>query len=107
MYVVAIGWIYVVGMAAIAEAMSPQGTWLGALMTFVGWGVLPLALVLYILGTPARKRRLREQNLREQAQAPAQAEASTRQETAAEAHPAEPNASSADGTLRRSAHPKS
>ena len=105
MYVVAIGWIYVVGMAAIAEAMSPQGTWLGALMTFVGWGVLPLALVLYILGTPARKRRLREQTLREQA--PAQAEASTRQETATEAHPAEPNASSADGTLRRSAHPKS
>ncbi len=105
MYVVAIGWIYVVGMAAIAEAMSPQGTWLGALMTFVGWGVLPLALVLYILGTPARKRRLREQNLREQA--PAQAEAFACQETATEAHPAEPNASSADGTLRRSAHPKS
>ena len=73
MYVVAIGWIYVVGMAAIAEGMSSQGTWLGALMTFVGWGVLPLALVLYILGTPARKRRLREQTLREHVD-PVQAE---------------------------------
>ena len=61
MYVVAIGWMYVVVMASIAEAMSPQGTWLGALMTFIGWGLAPCALVLYILGTPARKRRLRVQ----------------------------------------------
>lgn len=59
MYVVAIGWMYVVLMAALAEAMSPQGSLLGALMTFIGWGLLPCALVLYILGTPARKRRLR------------------------------------------------
>ncbi|WP_157667612.1 hypothetical protein [Comamonas serinivorans] len=48
-------------MAAIAEAMAPNGTVLGALMTFIGWGVCPLAIVLYILGTPARKRRLRRQ----------------------------------------------
>lgn len=59
MYVVAIGWMYVVLMAALAEAVSPQGSLLGALMTFIGWGLLPCALVLYILGTPARKRRLR------------------------------------------------
>ena len=65
MYVVAIGWMYVVVMASVAEAMSPQGTVLGALMTFIGWGLLPCALVLYILGTPARKRRLREQAARE------------------------------------------
>lgn len=65
MYVVAIGWMYVVVMASVAEAMSPQGTVLGALMTFIGWGLLPCALVLYILGTPARKRRLREQAERE------------------------------------------
>ena len=65
MYVVAIGWMYVVVMASVAEAMSPQGTVLGALMTFIGWGLLPCALVLYILGTPARKRRLREQAAQE------------------------------------------
>lgn len=56
MLLVAIAWLYVVLMMSLAEAMSPQGTVLGAVFTFVGYGLLPLALVLYILGTPARKR---------------------------------------------------
>jgi mannose/fructose/N-acetylgalactosamine-specific phosphotransferase system component IID len=56
MYLVAIGWMYVVLMIALAEAMSAQGTVLGAVITFVMWGVLPLSLLLYILGTPGRKR---------------------------------------------------
>lgn len=68
MYVVAIGWMYVVGMASVAEAMSPNGSVLGALMTFIGWGLVPLSIVLYILGTPARKRQLRQQQVQEQAQ---------------------------------------
>ncbi len=59
MYLVAIGWLYVVLMMALAEAMSTQGSVLGAVITFVFYGVLPLALVMYILATPAR-RRLRE-----------------------------------------------
>lgn len=57
MYIVAIAWLYVVFMMAVAEAMSPQGTLLGAIFTLLLYGVGPLALVLYILGTPARKRR--------------------------------------------------
>jgi membrane protein implicated in regulation of membrane protease activity len=56
LYLVAIGWMYVVLMIAVAEAVSPQGTLLGAFFTVVGWGVLPLSIVLYILGTPARRR---------------------------------------------------
>jgi len=56
MLIVAIAWIYVVAMAAIAEALSPQGSVLGALFTFVLYGVLPLSIVLYVLATPARKR---------------------------------------------------
>jgi len=56
MLIVAIAWIYVVGMAAIAEALSPQGSVLGAVFTFVLYGVLPLSIVLYVLATPARKR---------------------------------------------------
>jgi membrane protein implicated in regulation of membrane protease activity len=56
LYLVAIGWMYVVLMIAVAEALSPQGTLLGAFFTVVGWGVLPLSIVLYILGTPARRR---------------------------------------------------
>lgn len=59
MHLVAIGWMYVVLMMAIAEALSSHGTVLGAVFTFFLYGVLPLAIVLYILGTPARKRALR------------------------------------------------
>lgn len=59
MLIVAIAWFYVVGMAAIAEALSPQGTVLGALVTFTFWGVLPLSIVLYVMGTPARRKRRR------------------------------------------------
>lgn len=56
LHIVAIAWIFVVALTAIVEAVSPQGSVLGALFTVVGWGVVPLALVLYVLGTPARRR---------------------------------------------------
>ena len=68
MLIVAIAWIYVVGMAAIAEALSPQGTLLGATFTFVLYGLAPLAVVLYLLATPARKK-MRRQTEAEEAQA--------------------------------------
>jgi predicted membrane channel-forming protein YqfA (hemolysin III family) len=56
LHLVALGWMYVVLMVAVVEALSPQGTLLGAFFTMVGWGLLPLGVVLYILGTPARRR---------------------------------------------------
>jgi uncharacterized membrane protein len=56
MYIVAIAWIYVVLMMAVAEALSTQGTVLGAVFTFLLYGVLPLSIVLYIMGSPARRR---------------------------------------------------
>lgn len=56
MYVVIIAWGYVVLLMAVAEAMSSQGTVLGALFTLLLYGLLPLSIVVYILGTPARKR---------------------------------------------------
>lgn len=56
MYLVAIAWIYVVLMMAAAEAASPRGTLLGAFFTLLLYGVLPLAILLYILGTPHRRR---------------------------------------------------
>jgi hypothetical protein len=56
MYLIAIAWMYVVLMMAVTEALSTQGSVLGALITFVLYGLLPLSLVLYIFGTPARKR---------------------------------------------------
>ncbi|MBB5203668.1 membrane protein implicated in regulation of membrane protease activity [Inhella inkyongensis] len=60
MYLVLIAWLFVVVLMAAAEATSPQGSVLGALITLVFYGLLPCALLAYILGTPARKRRLRQ-----------------------------------------------
>lgn len=56
MYLVAIAWGYVVIMMAVAEATSPNGTLLGAFFTFVLYGALPLSVVMYLLGTPGRRR---------------------------------------------------
>jgi hypothetical protein len=56
MHLIAIGWLYVVLMMALAEALSSQGTVLGAVITFVLYGLIPLGLVLYIVATPARRR---------------------------------------------------
>lgn len=60
MYLVVIAWMYVVLLMSLAEAFSAQGSVLGALVTFALYGVLPLSIVVYILGTPARKRALRQ-----------------------------------------------
>ncbi len=56
MYLIAIAWIYVVLMMAVAEVLSTQGTVLGAVITFALYGVLPLSILMYILGTPGRRR---------------------------------------------------
>jgi membrane protein implicated in regulation of membrane protease activity len=52
--------MYVVLMMTVAEALAPNGSLLGAAITFVFYGALPLALVLYLLGTPARRRAMRK-----------------------------------------------
>ncbi|HSO44905.1 MAG TPA: hypothetical protein VLQ47_05230 [Rhodoferax sp.] len=59
MYIVAIAWLYVAILMAVAEATHSTGTLLGGIITFVLYGLLPLALVLYVMGTPARKRAIR------------------------------------------------
>ncbi len=69
LYLVAIGWMYVVLMMTVAEAVAPNGTLLGAVLIFVFYGVLPLSLLLYLLGTPSRRRALRATEAREAQQA--------------------------------------
>lgn len=59
MYIIPIGWLYVAVMMSLAEATSSNGTVLGAIMTLVLYGLLPVALVLYFMGTPARRRAIR------------------------------------------------
>lgn len=52
MFIVAIGWMYVVLMMSITETTPIAGV-----MTFVLYGLLPVALLLYISGGGKRKRR--------------------------------------------------
>lgn len=56
MVLVAIAWMYVVLMMAVVEATSNQGTLLGAVFTLLLYGLLPLAIVLYLMNEPARRR---------------------------------------------------
>ena len=67
MYIVPIAWLYVAVMMSVAEATSSNGTVLGAVITFVLYGVLPIGLVMYFMGTPARKRALRAKEAQERA----------------------------------------
>jgi len=64
---IAIGWLYVALMMAVAEATSTAGSVLGALITFVFYGLGPVALVLYLVTAPARKRVRRAREAAERA----------------------------------------
>jgi len=61
MYLIVIGWLYVTLLMALAEAFSSQGTVLGAIITFVFYGLLPTGLVVYLGGTPLRRKAIRRQ----------------------------------------------
>ena len=63
MYIVPIAWLYVALMMSVAEATNTTGTVLGAIVTFVLYGLLPTALMLYFMGTPGRKRKIRAQEM--------------------------------------------
>ena len=68
MLIVAVAWIYVVGLMAITEPNVVAG-----IMTFLGYCVLPLSILYYLSGS--KRRRLRNQ---------AKAEAQAAQRVAAE-----------------------
>lgn len=77
MYIVAIAWIYVALMMAVAEAIHPAGTVLGALFTFLLYGLGPVALVLYILRASLRRRAVRVRALAASLQPDASSHAAT------------------------------
>lgn len=68
MWIVAIAWMYVAVMMAVAEAVNANGTILGALFTLLLYGIGPLAIVLYLLGTPARRKARRQQERADQSE---------------------------------------
>jgi hypothetical protein len=59
MYIVAIAWMYVALMMAVAEATNTNGTVLGAIVTFILYGLLPISLVVYLMRSPNRKRAIK------------------------------------------------
>ena len=81
MYLVAIAWIYVVLMMSVAEATNSNGSLLGAIVTFVLYGLAPVSLVIYLMGAPARNKAIKKQAAEALAQH-AQAQAAPSAETA-------------------------
>ncbi len=67
MYIVPIAWLYVAVMMSVAEATNTNGTVLGAVFTFLLYGALPVGLVLYFMGSPARRRANKAREAAEQA----------------------------------------
>lgn len=65
MYLVLIAWLYVALMMAVAEATSPIGSLMGALFTFLLYGLLPMGVLGYIMGSPARRRARKAQEMAE------------------------------------------
>ena len=54
MYVIAIAWLYVTVLMAATEPNLTAGV-----LTFTLYGLLPLGLLLWLFGTPQRRRQLR------------------------------------------------
>ena len=63
MLIVLVGWGYVVAMMALAEAAGPGGSVLGAIVTALLYGALPMSVLWYIGG--ARGRALARQRARD------------------------------------------
>ena len=59
MYIIPLAWLYVALMMAVAEATNTNGTVLGGLITFVLYGLGPVLLVLYLMGSPARRKAIK------------------------------------------------
>lgn len=54
-YIVALAWVYVVLMMSFAEQSSIAGV-----MTFLLYAVLPWMIILYVMGSPKRRRARQE-----------------------------------------------
>lgn len=65
-HLIVIGWLYVAVMMAVAEATNTNGTVLGAIFTFLLYGLAPVALVVYLMGTPARHRAIKQREVEAQ-----------------------------------------
>jgi hypothetical protein len=88
-YLVVIGWLYVVLMMSVAEASNTTGTVLGAIVTFFLYGLMPVTLVVYLMRAPQRRKARKAQEAEED-----RARLAERSEQAAQAPSAEPDTGS-------------
>lgn len=65
MYIIAIGWMWVVLLMAITESSIVAG-----ILTFTFYGLLPCSLLMWLLATPARRKRLKEKEAASEATPP-------------------------------------
>ena len=63
MWLVAIAWIYVVGLMSLTETSIVAGV-----MTFLGYCVLPLSILYYITGSKRRRRKAAQRAAQQQQQ---------------------------------------
>ena len=60
MWIVAVAWIYVVGLMALTETSIVAG-----IMTFFGYCVIPLSILFYLTGSKGRRARRERRERRE------------------------------------------
>lgn len=87
MYLIVIGWMYVVLMMSVAEATNTTGTVLGGIVTFFLYGILPVGLVVYVMRAPQRRRAIKAREAAEDAARAARAGAAAPDEPAASTQP--------------------
>ena len=61
MYIVAIAWLYVVVLMALTES-----SFIAGLSVLIFYGLFPLSILLWIMGTPQRRRNRRAREASEQ-----------------------------------------
>lgn len=57
MYIIAIAWIYVTLLMALTETNVTAG-----ILTFALYGVMPLSLLLWLFGSPMRRRKRKQED---------------------------------------------
>ncbi|HWU97649.1 MAG TPA: hypothetical protein VN114_03975 [Oxalicibacterium sp.] len=74
MYIIVIAWIYVVFMMAITETSVVAG-----IMTFLLYGLLPVAILVYLMDSGRRRRKRKAEEIQRREQALRQTEAQSSQ----------------------------
>jgi hypothetical protein len=104
-YLIVIGWMYVVLMMSVAEATNTTGTVLGGIVTFFLYGILPVGIVVYVMRAPQRRRAIKAREAAEDADRAARAARAARGGAAAPDDPAASAQPDAGGEAPGAAEP--